>query len=120
MTFEQFIGFILIVLMMGLAFLATWFAGSANYKGGGLWYITIRALFWKDRDCQLWVRENYIYHLCVALTICLCVTVLGLIPPFREGNVYIRPILVLATSPIMWGIIAACYYWFIKKLKHCN
>lgn len=117
MTFEQFIGFALISLMMGIVFLATQFVASAENNGKGLWYNTMRAVYWGDYKYREWLKNNTVYWWCVLLIICLCITIIGLIPPFREGKIYLRPFITLVVSIPLWISIFYTYKWFFKKIR---
>lgn len=116
MSFEQLIGLCLIILMMGIVLLATRFVSSAVYNDKGLWHITIRAIFWDDQKYKFWLKNNLVYWWCVLLIVCLCVVIMALIPPFRQGHVYVRPIISLLVSIPLWTSIFYTYKWFFKRV----
>ncbi len=117
MSLEQFIGYILICLMIGIIYLATRVVSSVRYDDEGIYYITINAWFRDNREYLNWLKENTIYHLLILLVVCLVIIVLCLIPPFSRGQMINRPILALFVSVPLWYIIYQTYRWLFKKLK---
>jgi len=117
MTIMQIFGFLLVVAMMFLVYIVTRFVASAEYEDKGIWHITIRAYFWKDKKYIDWVKENRVYEWSTLLVVCLIVTILSLIPPFSKGVMFVRPELVMVISPILYLSIAMIYRWFAARVN---
>lgn len=114
MSLEQFSGFILICLMIGIVFMATRFVSSVRHNGKDIYFITINAWFRGHHEYQEWLKNNTVYHWCVLLVMALCPTILFLIKPFSRGHMFVRPEMTLYTNILLWTAIFATYRWFFK------
>lgn len=116
MSPNELIGFTLILLMMGIVFLATRFVASARLDGKNIYYITVNAVFRGNKQYQEWIKHNSVYLWCILLIASLCVTVLCLIPEFIQHRVFNKPKVSLIVSVPLWLAIYKTYLWFFKKL----
>lgn len=117
MTLEQISGFILLLLMAILALLATFFVSGKKYDGHDVYYLAINAIFRSRKDYRVWIRNNMVYYWCTLLVIVLCPTILSLAPAFRNGNMIVRPELMIWINPILWFAILMSYRWFFKNIR---
>lgn len=117
MTLEQFVGYILICLMIGIVYLATRVVCSARHDNEGIYYITINAWFRGHVGYREWLKDNTVYHWLILLVICLIAIILGLVEPFSQGRMKQRDLIVLLASPPAWFAIYKTYRWLFKKLR---
>lgn len=117
MTFEQAIGYILICLMIGIVYLATRVVCSVKHDNEGIYFITINAWFRGHSGYREWLKANTVYHWLILLVISLIAIILGLIPPFKEGDMLNRPFVVMLFSVPAWFAIYKTYKWLFKKLR---
>jgi len=115
MTAEQFTGYVLLCLMIGLVYLATRFVCDARYKNKGIYYITINAWFRGNKEYRSWLKYHKIYHWCILLIVGLCPTILLLIHPFSEGRMLMRPENSIYVNVLLWTGILLSYRWFFKQ-----
>lgn len=116
MTLEQFVGFILILLMMGIVYFATAFISGARCNGHGFWHIVVRSVFYSDYRYSNWLRNNTIYVYSSGLVLCLCITILTLIAPFSKGHMFVRPEVALYCSiPLYFCLLKICQF-FMKRI----
>lgn len=114
---EQFSGWILLLLMSILAVLATAFVSGPKYDGKGIYWLTVNAWFRGNKEYSRWLRDNSVYHWCCVLIAFLCPTVLSLAPSFSDGNMIVRPELMIWINPFLWLAILMSYRWFFKRIK---
>lgn len=121
MIVPQIVGFIMIVLMIGIVYLATKYVSSARYRGHGIYHITINAWLRGNKGYRNWLRDNKDYHWCILLVLSLCPMILLLIEPFRQNKMFLRPEEALYVNIVLWTSIFFTYKWLFKKLsKHDN
>lgn len=116
MIIAQLSGFILICLMIGIVYLATRFVSEAKYNGKGIYHITINAWFRDNKKYQNWLKENKVYHWCILLIIALCPTILFLIEPFRQNQMFVRPEASIWINIFLWFAVLKTYSWFFKRV----
>lgn len=116
MIIAQVSGFILICLMIGIVYLATRFVSEVKYNGKGIYYITINAWFRGNKKYQYWLKENKIYHWCILLIMALCPTILLLIEPFRQNQMFVRPEASIWINIFLWFAVLKTYSWFFKRV----
>lgn len=117
MTIYEVFGFLMIIGMMALVFVATRFVSGKKYNGKGIWHIVVNAYLRNKSHYKQWLHYNMVYLWSVLLILVLIVTILGLIGSFSHSKMFDRPKLILIVSPIVWLSIYKCYSWFVKKLR---
>jgi len=118
MNLAQLAGFILICLMIGIVYLATRFVARAQYKGRGIYFLTINAWFRGHYEYRCWLRDNKVYHWVMLLIIALIPMILLLIEPFRQNKMFIRPEASIFINIVLWLAILKTYKWFFDRLHN--
>ena len=115
MTIAQISGFLLICVMMRIVFITTRYVSGAKFQGHGIYYLTINAWFRSNFVYKQWLRSNKIYHWCILLIIALCSTILLLIEPFRQNQMFVRPEASIFISLLLWVASERVHNWFFKS-----
>jgi len=110
MTFDHWLNYATIILIMGFSSLIVYFLAGAKYS---LHKALFRALFMWDFWYVKWFCKNKIYLWSFSLLILLICTELTLITKFSEDSIFQKPRFMFLVSPLLWASLFGTFSWLI-------